>query len=107
MALILSGAFISFAVIKYGVNKFRVELINGEGSDIKIGKWYNFIIKYLIPIQAIVLIIWWLSSSISWDKEFLNPFHSENFATCVFQWTIVLVSLFLLNKKLNKSFINE
>ena len=77
VGLILSGAFISFAIIRFGVDKFRTELVNGFGSDIKIGKWYNYFIGILIPLQAIILISWWLVSSISWDPEWWNPFHSE------------------------------
>ena len=55
VGLILSGAFISFSIIRYGVDKFRTEIINGFGSDIKIGKWYNYVIGVLIPIQVVVL----------------------------------------------------
>ena len=103
VGLILSGAFISFAIIRFGVDKFRTELINGYGSDIKIGKWYNYIIALLIPLQAIILICWWLISSISWDSEWWNPFHTENAGTALFQWAIVL-SIFIAT---NKIFVNQ
>ncbi|MBU0558537.1 MAG: sodium-dependent transporter [Bacteroidetes bacterium] len=102
VGLILSGAFIAFAIIKFGVDKFRVEIINGEGSDIKIGKWYNVIIKYLIPAQVVVLLSWWLISSVSWDPDWLNPFNTENAGTCLFQWGVVIVIFILLNKKINQ-----
>jgi NSS family neurotransmitter:Na+ symporter len=98
VGLILSGAFISFSVIKYGIDKFRTEIINGSGSDVKIGKWYNYVIGLLIPIQVIVLISWWLISSIGWDPQWWNPFHAENFGTVIFQWLIVLTLFVLLNK---------
>lgn len=98
VGLILSGAFISFSIIKYGVDKFRTEIINGFGSDVKIGKWYNFVIGILVPIQVIVLISWWLISSIGWDAEWWNPFHAENFGTVIFQWTIILLIFLLMNK---------
>lgn len=98
VGLILSGAFISFSIIKYGVDKFRTEVINGYGSDVKIGRWYNFVIGILIPIQVIVLISWWLISSIGWDTKWWNPFHAENFGTVVFQWTIILILFLILNK---------
>ncbi len=98
VGLILSGAFISFAIIKFGVNKFREEVINGYGSDVKIGKWYNFIVGIAIPIQVIVLLSWWLYSSISWDSEWWNPFHSENFGTVIFQWAVVIIIFISLNK---------
>jgi NSS family neurotransmitter:Na+ symporter len=96
--LILSGAFISFSIIKYGVDKFRTEIINGFGSDVKIGRWYNFVIRILIPIQVVVLISWWLISSIGWDEQWWNPFRAENFGTVIFQWAIILILFFVLNK---------
>jgi len=102
VGLILSGAFISFSIIRYGVDKFRTEIINGYGSDVKIGKWYNFVIGILVPIQVVVLISWWLISSISWDTEWWNPFHAENFGTVIFQWTIILSLFIILNKVMVK-----
>lgn len=101
VGLILSGAFISFSVIKFGVEKFRVNLILPD-SDFQIGKIYSFVMKYLIPIQAIVLLFWWMYSSISWDSEWLNPFHSENIGTCLLQWGIIIFALVMFNKHLIK-----
>ena len=107
VGLILSGAFISFSIIKYGVDKFRTEIINGYGSDIKVGKWYNFIIGILIPIQVVVLVSWWLISSVGWDPKWWNPFHSANFGTVIFQWAIILALFFMLNKTMVNKVLNE
>ena len=108
VGLILSGAFISFAIIRYGVDKFRTEIINGEGSDVKIGKWYNYVIGILVPVQVVILVSWWLISSIQWDPEWWNPFHAENLGTVIFQWTIILLFFVLLNKfMVSKIFINN
>ncbi|MBK9098749.1 MAG: sodium-dependent transporter [bacterium] len=107
VGLILSGAFISFSIIKYGVDKFRREIINGYGSDVKIGKWYNFVVGILIPVQVIILISWWLISSIGWDAEWWNPFHAENFGTVIFQWTIMLILFIVLNKAMVKRLSDE
>jgi NSS family neurotransmitter:Na+ symporter len=107
VGLILSGAFISFSIIKYGIDKFRIEIINGYGSDVKIGKWYNYVIGLLIPIQVFVLIVWWLVSSISWDPQWWNPFHTENFGTVIFQWIIVLTLFVLVNKFLVKRVLDN
>ncbi len=102
VGLILSGAGIAFAVVRYGVDKFRTEVINAEGSDIKIGKWYNIVIRYLIPLQAIILLVWWLVSSASWDPQWWNPLHTANAGTCLFQWGIVIGIFILLNRFLVK-----
>jgi NSS family neurotransmitter:Na+ symporter len=98
VGLILSGAFIAFTIMRYGIDKFRKEIINGPGSDIKIGKWYNYVIGILIPIQVVVLIFWWLISSVSWDPDWWNPLHAENAGTAIFQWAVVLAFFILFNK---------
>jgi NSS family neurotransmitter:Na+ symporter len=98
VGLILSGGFIAFAVRKFGVDKLRREIINGEGSDIKLGRWYNVSIGIIVPTLAVILIVWWLYSSISWDPEWWNPFHAENLGTCLLQWGIVLALFISLNK---------
>ena len=48
-----------------------------------------------------VLILWWLISSVSWDPEWWNPFHAENAGTCLAQWGIVILIFILLNKKMS------
>ncbi len=100
VGLILSGGFISFTIIKFGVNRFREEIINGEGSDYKIGKWYNFIIAFIIPVLAIVLLLWWIVSSYSWEAEWWNPLKIESAGTAILQWMIVLFLLIIFNKKI-------
>ena len=107
VGLILSGAFISFSIIKFGVNKFRTEIINGYGSDVKIGKWYNFVTGILIPVQVVVLILWWLISSVSWDPEWWNPFHVLNAGTIIFQWAIVIIMFILFNKMMADQIFKE
>lgn len=102
VGLILSGAFISFAVNKYGTDKFRKEIINSSGNDMYVGRWYFWIMKYLVPVLAILLLSWWLISSTSWDKQWWNPFHRENLGTSLFQWLIVIFIFLMINKKLVK-----
>ncbi|MFC2133515.1 sodium-dependent transporter [Bacteroidota bacterium] len=107
VGLILSGAFISFAVIKFGPDKFRTQVINGPGSDVKIGKWYNILITYIIPLEVVVLLSWWLISSASWDPEWWNPFHAENAGTCFLQWGIVLAFFIGFNKMIVNKILKD
>jgi len=102
VGLIISGFFISFSIIKFGPDKFRNEIINSTGSDVKIGRWYNFIIGFLIPLLVVILVLWWLISSASWDPHWWNPFHSESAGTCLFQWGIVISIFIILNKSMVK-----
>ncbi|HXG37657.1 MAG TPA: sodium-dependent transporter [Bacteroidota bacterium] len=100
IGLMISGGFISFAVIKHGTDKFRQEAVNGEGSDIKIGRWYNVIISWLIPLQVIALIVWWFSLSIfSYDTEgWWNPFHAYSVGTCLLQWGFMMMIFIAINR---------
>lgn len=107
VALILSGAFIAYVIIKFGAEKFRTEIINGFGSDLRIGRWYDYLIKYIIPCEAVFLLAWWLLYSISWDHEWWNPFHTENLSTCILQWGIILIFFITINKFLGKKSLRE
>lgn len=104
VALILSGGFLAFAVIKFGVNRFREEILNNDVNEIKFGKWFNILIGFIIPLQAIILLIWWIASSFSWEKEWYNPFKPESAGTAIFQWLIVILFLLLINKKIALKF---
>ncbi len=100
MALMLSGLFVSIAVISRGVDRFRREDINAEGSDIRIGKWYNLVIQYLVPAQVAILIGWWF-----WvvaDSRWWDPTGRESIGTCLFQWGCVLAVFILANRFLAK-----
>lgn len=98
VGLIISGAFISFSIIKYGVEKFRLEIVNDFSTDWKIGKWFNIIIAFVVPFEAVALLLWWLFSSVQWDPEWWNPFHAENAGTCLFQWGLFLLLFIFVNK---------
>lgn len=100
IALMISGAFICFALIRYGVTRFREESINHSGSDIRVGKWFDFLIIWLIPIEAIVLIVWWFYLAItSFDREgWWNPWNTYSIATCLLQWGIAFAILLSLNR---------
>src|SRR5690625_7961707 len=47
IALIISGAFVAFAAIRYGVTKFRTEELEGTPGDWSPGRVWDFAIKYL------------------------------------------------------------
>jgi NSS family neurotransmitter:Na+ symporter len=100
IALMISGAFICFGLIRYNVGKFRSEAINHPGSDVTVGKWFDHFISWLIPAEAILLILWWFYLAItSFDREgWWNPLNTYSVATCVAQWGIVFIILIALNR---------
>ncbi len=48
VGLIVNGLFLSFAVIRYGIDRFRREAVNTCPTDVKMGKFYNLFIGFLI-----------------------------------------------------------
>ena len=98
VGLMVSGLFFAIAVIKYGVRRFREEQLNHEDSDIRIGRWWDVVIGVLVPLQAVVLIGWWLWQV--WGPGALDPFGVENVGTVLFQWGAILIVLLIANRYL-------
>jgi NSS family neurotransmitter:Na+ symporter len=99
VGLMISGFFFAFAVMKYGVDRFRVTLINQAGSDIVIGRWWNWAMR-LVMVEAVVLTIWWLWQAVQGEdlRATLTLFSSFNVGTVLIQWGVVLVVLLALNR---------
>jgi NSS family neurotransmitter:Na+ symporter len=101
IALMLSGLFFAIAVLTSGVRRFREEQLNHEHSDIRIGKWWEVVIGVLVPLQAVVLLGWWLWQARGWNpKGWLDPFKSDTVGTILLQWGVVLLVLLLFNRKI-------
>lgn len=96
VGLMVSGLFFSIAVITYGVRRFRETQINHEHSDIRVGRWWDLVLGVLVPLQAVVLVGWWIYQVRG--PGWLNPFGVENFGTILMQWGVVLVALILANR---------
>jgi len=108
VGLIVSGAFFTFAVLRFGVRRYREEYINAEGSDLVVGRWYDVMVKYCIPLEVVALIGWWFWVVIVADPEgWWNPFHVESVGTCLFQWGIVLFVLLFLNRWIARKTLEE
>jgi len=100
VALMLSGFFFAFAVLRYGVTSWREKFINQEGSDIHIGAWWDWAIR-LVAVEAVVLAGWWLWSAQQDDfKETWTLFSSYNVGSVLIQFAIVIVVLLALNKRI-------
>lgn len=104
LGLILSGSFFAFAGIKHGVTKFRDRYINTRYSELYIGKWFDWILKYLIPFEAIAMMIWWTYQSIYvYDPDgWWKPFRSFSMGTCLLQWGLLITILLLFNRYITR-----
>jgi NSS family neurotransmitter:Na+ symporter len=110
VGLMISGAFIAFSVIRFGPGRFRLQLINQENSDIRVGRWWEVIIRYLVPIEVIVLLGWWILLSIynfdlaagQINPRWWYPFSTYSVGTLIFQWAFVLAVFVMLNGWLSR-----
>jgi NSS family neurotransmitter:Na+ symporter len=103
VGLMFSGFFFAVAVLKYGVSQWRERFINQEGSDIRIGAWWDWAIR-LVAVEAVVLAGWWLWSArgegftATWTL-----FSSYNIGSVVIQSAVVLTVLILANRWLARA----
>ncbi|MEQ6118311.1 sodium-dependent transporter [Reichenbachiella sp. MALMAid0571] len=109
IGLILSGLFIAFAVVKYGIVKFKTDLIDKD-SDFRVSLKYFFVCIVANLLIGIILIYWWLSrgySTYPWFGEngHWNLFDVYSNSTVLTQWGVVLFVGFLLNRLLYKKIV--
>ncbi len=101
LGLIVSGIFFIYAALHYGIERMRENHLNKPYNDLRIGKWFNFSMKFLLPLEAVLLLGWWFYQSILWNPHFWwNPLKPFSLGTCIVQWGILLFILILLNNKL-------
>ena len=100
LGLMVSGLFISLAVVKFGAGKFRDELINTPEEPFPMGRWFIPVIKYVVPLEFLALMIWWFYQSVvNYDpKGWWHPFHSYSLGTTVLQWGLLITLLLLVNR---------
>ena len=103
LGLSVSGFFIATAVHKIGARKLIDEWIN-TAPGWKVGRVFAFVVLWLIPVQLVVLLGWWLYQSITVaDPDgWWNPLRPNSFGTAVCQWGVALTIFYLVNGKLNR-----
>ena len=104
IGLIISGAFIAYAIIKNKISVISSE-ISEIPNDWKTGRWWSVTIGYIVPVASIALLIWWMfqSATVFAPDEWYNPFNPFSVMTCLVQWFLILGIFILFNKKISKS----
>ncbi len=98
VGLLLSGFFFAIAGLRYGLERVRQHIVNADGSDLKIGYWWTLFVGVLVPLEAVVLMVWWLVQARSWDpKGYLDPLGESSVGTVLAQWALGLLLLILAN----------
>ena len=100
VGLMLSGFFFAFAVLRYGVTKWREKFINTSDSDVRIGRWWDWAMR-LVAVEAVVLTVWFLIQAGGdnfWSAETWTLFSPYNVGSVLIQFGVVLLGLLALNR---------
>lgn len=102
--MMVLGAFFScLAMIKFGTKRIRETFINNKYSLLSVGRWWEISIKFIAPIFALVMFLWWSIQSISWDPEWWHPFKTFSLGTFVFQGALMIIISLVFNNKVADS----
>lgn len=104
IALMISGAFVAFAAIRYGISRLRLKELHLNENDWKLGRWWELVLKYFVPFAAAVLLVWWLSLSatVYAPDQWYNPFNAFSVMTCLVQWMLMLALFIFSNKWISR-----
>ena len=96
VALMVAGLFFAIAVLRYGVSRFRTELIDTPDQDFKVGRVWEWSI-YLVVVQAAVMIVWWI-----WQQRAVELWSREGVGNMLLQWGITMAALAALSALLTR-----
>jgi len=106
LGLMVSGFFFTIAVIKFGPKNFRLNIISTPDTKIKLGKWFDILVTFLLPLQFLAMFGWWFWKSYSGDPQnWFNIFSPFSIGTVLFQCIIALGLFILLNKTITKKML--
>jgi NSS family neurotransmitter:Na+ symporter len=94
VALLLSGAFVALGVVIHGARRLRGEIVTDDDWSLPAG--WEQMMRLLIPLEALVLIVWWLS--FAFGGAWYDPLNEYSIMTIGLQWVIVLAAFLALNR---------
>lgn len=97
LGLMVSGLFFALGARRFGLRRLRSEVINAEGSDLRIGRWWEILVGIVVPVEAAVLLGWWLWQA-GQGADAWEPLSEFNVGTVALQWGIALVVLLAANR---------
>ena len=109
LALIISGAFMAILVLRQGVRQFREREIDQMAGDWNVGRSWDILLNYMVPLLACVLLGWWLwlSVTVFSPDTWYNPTDPSSLMTCLVQWGVVITVLLLCNRMMARRVQNR
>ena len=102
LALMLSGLFVALGATRFGVRRFREELVNTSGNELNLGRGYDWLLTYLVPFEFAVMFAWWIYQAVAVidPAGWWSPIRTFSLGTCLLQWGLALVLLVAFNRRL-------
>ena len=102
LALMISGLFVALGATRFGVRRFRAELVNVAGNDLNLGRGYEWVLTYLVPVEFAVMFAWWIYQAVAVidPTGWWSPVRTYSLGTCLLQWGLALVLLVAFNGRI-------
>lgn len=91
LALLVNGVLFSIALWRIGK---RFSDYVSSVSRYQVEKYITYVVKYIVPLEFVLLIVWWFSSAMK--GKWFDPFAVDSLATVILQWVIVGLGLFVV-----------
>lgn len=107
VGLMLSGLFVALLVARHGAARFRREQL-APTEAAWLGGRFDLWVRVAIPLQFLVMIVWWFGQSVSWDPgNWWNPAGTFTIGTAVAQWLGAVILLMAANRFLVRRSLAE
>ena len=102
LALMISGLFIALGATRFGVRRFRQQLVNVPGNNLNLGRGYEWVLSYLVPIEFAVMFGWWVYQAVVVidPAGWWSPLRPFSLGTCLLQWGLALGLLVAFNRRI-------
>ncbi|MBN1884001.1 MAG: sodium-dependent transporter [Candidatus Krumholzibacteriota bacterium] len=109
IGLLVNGLFLAVAVIRYGAERFRRELVDCPDNDLRLGRLFTVAATVLVPLEFGAMIVWWSTRAIlHYDPErWWDPFRTFSLGTCIFQWGLLVAILLLLDRPIRRRLFGD
>ncbi|MGA1793219.1 MAG: sodium-dependent transporter [Thermoplasmatota archaeon] len=106
LGLIASGAFIYYLVFKYGITRFRHNIVNSRYDDIKVGRWFDILFKFIIPFELVGMSGWFLWQTLRAPTEEWWMGGAIGLGILLLQWGLAIAGLIFLGRRVGPRLID-
>ncbi len=105
VALMISGLFVAMLARDAGLAKMR-EAMQAQDAEWDPGPLWVALLRFVVPSLAVLLLLWWLylSATAYAPDTWWNPADTYSVATCVLQWSVAIIILVVLGRRLAAPF---